>query len=165
MAGPMIGGSAANERSNNKVTDIFFVFTITAATPTPSAWAVAPPTMSGEAALCMADGAGVIVTAATFDVTVTSTIPKLGLEFKDTTVTASAELIGVFGQVTATTGANNAELGTPVWAGPADLLKASAGVGLALYFHLGITGIGNAGKIDQNAGSLTIALHVAYIVD
>lgn len=170
MAGPIVGGSGPNERINNKVKTLGFNIRITAVNGTPTVAVVRPPTQSGEAALVMADGAGAIVTAATFDVTVTGAYPKLGLEWKDTTVTAAAELIGAFGAVVATSGSGNVALGDSVWAGPADLLLATPGVGMGIYFHIGNGNVSTAtnalpAKIDQAAGTIDLFLLVSYIDD
>lgn len=158
MAG-IVGGSAVNERLNsNNVKTVRFDFSVTGANP-PVTFAVVAPTVGGEAGLILADGAGTIVPAATFDVTVTGANPIAGLEFKDSAITANATLIGAVGYVYATNGANNADLGCPVWAGPSDLLKASAGVGLALYLHFGQTAIGNS-KLDQVSTALAMKFYV-----
>lgn len=163
MAG-QVGGSGANERLNsNNVKTLRFDFAVTGANP-PVTHAAVAPTVGSEAKLVLADGAGSIVTAATFDVTVTGANPICGLEFKDSAITAAGELIGAVGYVYATNGANNADLGCPVWAGPADLLLASAGVGMALYLHFGQTAIGNS-KLDQAGSALGIkfTVFVSYL--
>jgi hypothetical protein len=164
MAG-IVGGSAANERlNNNNVKSLTFAFGITGANP-PVTMAPVAPTVTGEAKVVLADGAGTIVTAATFDVTVTGANPKAGLEFKDTAITANAELLGASGFVYATNGASNADIGCPVWAGPADLLLATAGVGMALYLNFGQTAIGNS-KLDQAGSALGIKFFVTvYYLD
>lgn len=159
----IVGGSAANERLNdNNVKALHFDFSLTAATPTPSAYTVVPPTVNSDAKLVLANGAGAIVTGATFTVTVTGSNPKIGLEIKDTSLTANAELIGAQGFIYSTSGTGNADLGCPVWAGPADLLLASAGVGLALYLHLGQTSVGNTG-FDQATGAVKFFITVFYL--
>jgi hypothetical protein len=160
----IVGGSAANERLNtNYVKSLTYNIDITAVSGTPTVATIKAPGVGSDAVCVMADGAGTIVTAATFDVTVTGANPKIGLEFKDTSITANAELLGIEGVIVATSGSGNAAAGDTVWGGPADLLKASAGVGLAVYFHLGSGSVANSGKIDQAAGTVSLVLTVTYM--
>lgn len=159
----MIGGSAPNDRLNSRTARLTFAFALTLTTNTITGFAVVSPTVQGEAGLIYADGAGTIVPAATFDVTIAGAVPIVGLEFRDTTMTGNGQLISAQGFVYSTTGASNADLGTPVWAGPADLVLASAGVGMALNLHFGITGVGSQGKLDQNTGVVKFFVEVNYL--
>lgn len=163
MAG-LVGGSGVNERLNsNNVKTLRFDFSLTGANP-PTTFACVAPTVGGEAGLIFGTAAGTIITTASFTGTVTGANPTIGLEFKDTAITAQAELIGAYGVVYATNGASNADLGCPVYAGPSDLVKAAAGVGLALNIHLGQTAIGNS-KVDQASTALGIkfCVFVSYL--
>lgn len=169
MAGPMIGGSAANDRVSTKITSPTFNISITCANPTPSVATVIPPSVPSDAKLVMANGAGAIVTGATFAVTVTGAYPVIGLEFKDTIVTASGSLLGAAGMVYSTSGSGNVAAGDSAWAGDVDLLLASAGVGVAMYFHIGNGNVATAtnalpAKIDQATGTVKIFLTVYYLV-
>lgn len=158
MAG-IVGGSAANERVNsNLVKSLTFAFGVTGANP-PVTFGVVAPTVGGEAGLIFGTSVGTLLPTASFANTVTGANPTVGLEFKDSAVTANAELLSVEGFVYATNGASNADLGCPVYAGPADLLKAVAGVGLAVNIHFGQTAIGNS-KLDQAGTALGIKFFV-----
>lgn len=158
MAG-IVGGSGQNERLNsNNVKTVAFAFGVTGANP-PVTFGVVAPTVAGEAGLILATGAGTIVPLASFTITDTGANPFVGVEWKDTAVTANAELLGAHGFVYATNGVSNADLGCPVYAGPVDLVKASAGVGMAIYLHFGQTAIGNS-KLDQAGTALGIKFFV-----